>query len=109
MDDLERETLATLDQQLVALTRAAGNVRVILRTLLSDQTGKGFFVVRGLHAMEDIEREYTLYVLAKCEGNKTQASQILKVDPSTLHRKLARWANDDSAQVAGFEIFPPSV
>lgn len=106
MNDVEREALATLDDRLASLTGAVRNARETIRTLLSDDSGRGFFVVRGLHTMEDVESHYTLYVLAKCEGNKTLAAQTLKVDPSTLHRKLARWSEEGSAAEGNGNFFP---
>ena len=41
--------------------------------------------------LETIERAYILFVLGAEQGNKTRAAEALGIDPSTLHRKLARY------------------
>jgi transcriptional regulator with PAS, ATPase and Fis domain len=41
--------------------------------------------------LETIERAYILWVLQSESGNKTRAAEVLGIDPSTLHRKLARY------------------
>ena len=44
--------------------------------------------------LDTIERAYILWVLQSEEGNKTRAAEVLGIDPSTLHRKLARFGDD---------------
>ncbi len=41
--------------------------------------------------LETIERAYIHWVLQSEGGNKTRAAEVLGIDPSTLHRKLARY------------------
>jgi len=41
--------------------------------------------------LELIERAYITWVLQSEGGNKTRAADVLGIDPSTLHRKLARF------------------
>ena len=41
--------------------------------------------------LDTIERAYILWVLESEQGNKTRAAETLGIDPSTLHRKLARY------------------
>jgi DNA-binding NtrC family response regulator len=41
--------------------------------------------------LDTIERAYILWVLQSEGGNKTRAAEVLGIDPSTLHRKLARF------------------
>jgi two-component system response regulator HydG len=45
--------------------------------------------------LETIERAYVLWVLESEQGNKTRAADVLGIDPSTLHRKLARYGIDE--------------
>lgn len=45
--------------------------------------------------LETVERAYILWVLQSVQGNKTRAADILGIDPSTLHRKLARYGLDE--------------
>jgi DNA-binding NtrC family response regulator len=40
--------------------------------------------------LDTIERAYILWVLNSEGGNKTRAADVLGIDPSTLHRKLAK-------------------
>ena len=44
--------------------------------------------------LELIERAYIQWVLQSEAGNKTRAAEVLGIDPSTLHRKLARFGVD---------------
>ena len=44
--------------------------------------------------LDTIERAYILWVLQSEGGNKTRAAEVLGIDPSTLHRKLARFGVD---------------
>jgi len=41
--------------------------------------------------LETIERAYIAWVLRNEGGQKTRAAEVLGIDPSTLHRKLARY------------------
>jgi len=44
-----------------------------------------------------LERTYIEWVLAVERGNRTRAARVLGIDPSTLHRKLARPFPDDAS------------
>ncbi|MDA1103779.1 MAG: sigma-54 dependent transcriptional regulator [Gemmatimonadetes bacterium] len=44
--------------------------------------------------MDVVERAYILWVLQAEGGNKTRASEVLGIDPSTLYRKLNRYGID---------------
>ena len=50
--------------------------------------------VRVNPTLDTIERAYILWVLQSEDGNKTRAADVLGIDPSTLHRKLARYGLD---------------
>ncbi len=58
--------------------------------------------------MEEVERRYILRVLALAGGNKSQAAQVLGFDRRTMYRKLARYAESDSAASARPSDLPPS-
>ena len=45
----------------------------------------------GSPTLETIERAYIAWVLRNEGGQKTRAAEVLGIDPSTLHRKLARY------------------
>jgi two-component system response regulator HydG len=40
-----------------------------------------------LISLRELESEYIAWVLAQCDGNKTRACEILRIDPSTLYRR----------------------
>ena len=44
--------------------------------------------------LDTIEKAYIMWVLQSEQGNKTRAAETLGIDPSTLHRKLARYGGD---------------
>jgi DNA-binding NtrC family response regulator len=44
--------------------------------------------------LDVVEKAYILWVLQSEQGNKTRAAEVLGIDPSTLHRKLARYGVD---------------
>lgn len=48
-------------------------------------------------SLETIERAYIKWVLDSVSGNKTRAAEVLGIDPSTLHRKLARFGDGTAA------------
>jgi DNA-binding NtrC family response regulator len=55
-----------------------------------------FALRRPLHAtsprtLEDIERAHILAVLEDCNGNQTQAAEVLDIDRVTLHNKLKKY------------------
>jgi two-component system response regulator HydG len=37
--------------------------------------------------LRQLEREYIAWVLARCDGNKTHAAELLEIDPSTIWRR----------------------
>ncbi len=40
-----------------------------------------------LVTLRQLERDYITYVIARCDGNKTKAAEILGIDVSTIHRR----------------------
>ena len=44
--------------------------------------------------LETVERAYIQWILQQEGGNKTRAAEVLGIDPSTLYRKLSRYAGD---------------
>lgn len=44
--------------------------------------------------LDVVEKAYIMWVLQSEQGNKTKAAEVLGIDPSTLHRKLARYGVD---------------
>lgn len=38
--------------------------------------------------LKQLEEEYIAWVLARCDGNKTRAAEILGIDVSTVHRRM---------------------
>jgi DNA-binding NtrC family response regulator len=46
---------------------------------------------RGLHTLEENEKEYIAWVVKQMNGNKTRAAEILGIDRVSLWRKLKRY------------------
>ncbi len=44
-----------------------------------------------LPTLEEMEKSYIEWVLAKCEGNKTRAAKIMRIDRVSLWRKIKRF------------------
>jgi DNA-binding NtrC family response regulator len=62
-----------------------------LREALPDRSLIRGAADRGL-TLDQLEREYTLEVLRRCNGNKSKASEILGIPRRTLYRRLAGYA-----------------
>ncbi|HYV98308.1 MAG TPA: sigma-54 dependent transcriptional regulator [Gemmatimonadaceae bacterium] len=50
---------------------------------------------QGNPTLDTVERAYIMWVLQSEQGNKTRAADVLGIDPSTLHRKLARFGVEE--------------
>ena len=87
-----------LDSALKRLQAEIASAREALKPHVSSDETAPLFVVQGTVPLDDVERRYVEHVLALLGGNKTHAAQLLKVDPSTLHRKLARWESERAAR-----------
>ena len=83
--------LQAFARRLESLSRELQRVRERLDPLLDGSNDVPLFTVRGLRALEEVERDYIQFVLQSLDGNKTRTAAVLGVDASTLHRKLARW------------------
>lgn len=90
----EENELRAFARQLESLARELERVRERLDPLLESRTDVPTFTVRGIRALEAVERDYVQFVLRYQDGNKTKTAAALGVDVSTLHRKLARWTED---------------
>jgi len=73
-----------------ALTRAVILAKgdVILKENLPLETGEKRLFSRELVSLREVEKDYIQYVLKATKGNKTQASEILKVSRPTLDKKI---------------------
>ena len=60
--------------------------------------GAGLMEQEPTLPLDEVERRYILRVLESTHGNKLKAADILRIDRSTLHRKLK--------QMQGFEALP---
>jgi two-component system response regulator AtoC len=46
---------------------------------------------RELVSLEEIERQYILHVVQRCNGNMTRAAEVLQIDRRTLYRMVERF------------------
>jgi len=46
---------------------------------------------RELLPLEEIDRQYILYVVQRCNGNMTRAAEVLQIDRRTLYRMVERF------------------
>jgi DNA-binding protein Fis len=58
-----------------------------LSALVEDFVAKG---IRLDEAHEQLEREYLVRVLERCEGNQCRAAETLQIHRNTLRRKLRK-------------------
>ncbi len=92
----------------LVLTHGPGGARVVEPHMLPEEvtasapaparTEGGEFPIhlfRG-QSLAEIERRVIEAVIAEHDGSLTRAARILEVAPSTLYRKRAQWARDDS-------------
>ncbi len=66
---------------------------LIWRRLLLQLAARALFIAlttAGM-SMADAEKQVILFTLENTGGNKTKASEILKIGRKTLHRKLAEY------------------
>jgi DNA-binding NtrC family response regulator len=42
-------------------------------------------------SLDEIRRRHVTQILEHCNGNRTNAAKILRLDRKTLYRKLVRW------------------
>jgi DNA-binding NtrC family response regulator len=52
---------------------------------------------RELLPLEEIERQYIVHVVQRCNGNMTRAAEVLGIDRRTLYRMLERLNDGDSS------------
>jgi DNA-binding NtrC family response regulator len=46
---------------------------------------------RELPPLQEIERQYILHVVRRCNGNMTRAAEVLGIDRRTLYRMVERY------------------
>ena len=97
VDKMQVEVMAFVDQAITDETSKDVKIeeqRVSLTVKLVDERP-----VRN-PTLETIERAYIAWVLQNEAGHKTRAAEVLGIDPSTLHRKLARYGLDAAGRGA---------
>ncbi len=87
---LVASTLAKVD----SLDRELHDLRERLRALVpADRRGLPFVAPDSVD-LENLERLYIEHTLRRLDGNKTRAAEALRIDASTLHRKMVRWTGE---------------
>lgn len=76
-----------------AMTRAVILAKgdVVLEENLALETGEKKVFQKELVPLNDIERDYIQHILKAAKGNKTRASQILKISRPTLDKKIKEY------------------
>jgi len=46
---------------------------------------------KELVPLQEIEKQYVLHVISRCDGNMTKAAEVLQIDRRTLYRMLERF------------------
>jgi DNA-binding NtrC family response regulator len=79
-----------------ALTRAVILAKgdVILKENLPMEAEERSLFARDLVSLDEIEKEYVRHVLTSVKGNKTRASQVLKISRPTLDKKIKDYGLD---------------
>jgi DNA-binding NtrC family response regulator len=101
MEELAQVTVMSLAQMLTAVNerieRLSKQVAEIASRLppppvgeVNHMEGQVAFRLDQMITLDSLEGSYIAYVLSASGGNKTQAAEVLGVDPSTLYRKLSR-------------------
>ncbi len=86
-----RELENLIERLVVVATRPTIEVDDLAAQLVSPPRGAGFEDEGGrLRTLRELEDAYVAWVLARCDGNKTRAAEILGLDVSTLHRRARR-------------------
>jgi DNA-binding NtrC family response regulator len=52
--------------------------------------------------LEEIERQYILHVIQRCDGNMSRAAEVLQIDRRTLYRMMDRFRGRESAENVEF-------
>jgi DNA-binding NtrC family response regulator len=55
---------------------------------------------RELMPLEEIERQYILHVVQRCDGNMSRAAEVLHIDRRTLYRMLERFRDRETPETA---------
>lgn len=84
---LERAVILTTGTTIGVATLPSRITEKRVEALVSDRSAVN-------PTLDVIEKAYILWVLQSEQGNKTRAAEVLGIDPSTLHRKLARYGVD---------------
>jgi hypothetical protein len=112
-DPVMAEQMASLDAGLDSLLIQVARIQTDLQAMLPTyrqpdsvgtltSTGKEVaFALDTLLTLDELEAAYLRYVLQRCEGNKTVAAGRLRIDPSTLYRKLERLEERERAADSG--------
>jgi two-component system, NtrC family, response regulator AtoC len=60
-----------------------------------------------LVSLEEIERQYILHVVQRCNGNMSRAAEVLQIDRRTLYRMFERFNSRNSKSGTPPSTFPP--
>ncbi len=92
-----RELRNLIERLLIMVAEPVIDLGAIERMLGSRMVSSGAEEILSLRdAREGFEREYIQDVLQKCGGNMTRASEVLRVDRTSLYRKLKTGPSEEA-------------
>ncbi|MCL4461740.1 MAG: sigma-54 dependent transcriptional regulator [Nitrospirae bacterium] len=92
-----RELRNLIERLLIMVAEPVIDLAAIERMLGSRMVSSGAEEILSLRdAREGFEREYIQDVLQKCGGNMTRASEVLRVDRTSLYRKLKTGPSEEA-------------
>jgi transcriptional regulator of acetoin/glycerol metabolism len=53
-----------------------------------------------LVSLDEIERQYILHVVQRCNGNMSRAAEVLQIDRRTLYRMVERFGGREASSQA---------
>jgi DNA-binding NtrC family response regulator len=60
----------------------------------------GTLFPRDLVSLEEIERQYIVHVIQRCDGNMSRAAEVLSIDRRTLYRMIERFRGRETPEAA---------
>jgi two-component system response regulator HydG len=83
LDHVVERLVIMVDREVIEIADLAAHAPLVL----ADEISPLDRARQQLSSLKELESEYIAWVVQKCDGNKTRAAEILKVDVSTVYRR----------------------